>query len=99
MKDGEIYFKFEERLTSAGSRLQEDLDNFRKMVDYWTRLRDDLKDDEIIKTEYFLKEIKFPMDPRNANKEYTVSLNLDDNDLWTIQNLNEDEDAKKLLNC
>lgn len=52
----------------------------KKMVEYWTRLRDELKDDEIIETEYFFKEIKFPMDPRNANKEYTVSLNLDDND-------------------
>ena len=32
MKDGEICFKFEKRLPSAGPRPQEDLDNFRKMV-------------------------------------------------------------------
>ena len=29
MKDGEVCFKFEERLPSAGPRPQEDLDNFR----------------------------------------------------------------------
>ena len=33
IKDGEICFKFKERLPSAGFRPQEDLDNFKKMVD------------------------------------------------------------------
>lgn len=32
IKDGEVCFKFEERLPSAGPRPQEDLDNFRKWL-------------------------------------------------------------------
>ena len=93
MKDGEICFKFEERLPSARPRPQEDLDNFKKMVEYWARLRDKLKDSEITETEYYLKEIKFPMNPIESDKEYTVSLNLDDDDQLLVQNLNEDEKA------
>ena len=99
MKDGEICFKFEERLPSAGPRPQEDLDNFKKMVEYWARLRDKLEDDEITETEYYLKEIKFPMNPMDSNKEYTVSLNLDDDDQLLVQNLNEDKRQRKLLSC
>ena len=93
MKDGEICFKFEERLPSAGPRSQEDLDNFKKMVEYWARLRNKLEDDEITETEYYLKEIKFPMNPIDPDKEYTGSLNLDDDDQLLVQNLNEDEKA------
>ena len=63
IKDGEVCFKFEERLPSAGPRPQEDLDNFKKMVEYWARLRDKLEDGEIPETEYYLKEIIFPMNP------------------------------------
>lgn len=51
MKDGELCFKFEKRLPSAGPRPQEDLDNFRNMVEYWARLRDKLEDEEISETE------------------------------------------------
>ena len=47
MKDGEVCFKFEERLPSAGPRPQEDLDNFRKMVEYWASLRDKLEYNEL----------------------------------------------------
>lgn len=61
IKDGEVYFKFEKRLPSAGPRPQEDLDNFKKMIEYWALLRDKLEDGEITETEYYLKEIKFPM--------------------------------------
>ena len=93
MKDGEICFKFEERLPSAGPRPQEDLDNFKKMVDYWARLRDKLENGEITETDYYLKEIKFPMNPIVPAKEYTVSLNLNDDDQLLVQNLNEDEKA------
>lgn len=93
IKDCEVCFKFEERLPSAGPRPQEDLDNFKKMVEYWTRLRDKLEDGEITETEYYLKEIKFPMNPIDSDKEYTVSLNLDDDDQLLVQNLNEDEKA------
>ena len=93
IKDGEVCFKFEERLPSAGPRPQEDLDNFKKMVEYWARLRGKLEDGEITETEYYFKEIKFPMNPIDSDKEYTVSLNLDDDDQLLVQNLNEDEKA------
>ena len=93
IKDGDICFKFEEQLPSAGPRPQEGLNNFRKMVEYLTRLRDKLEDDEITETEYYLKEIKFPMNPIDSDKEYTVSLNLDDDDQLLVQNMNEDERA------
>ena len=71
MKDGEICFKFEERLPSAGPRPQEDLNNFRKMVEYWARLRDKLEDEE-----------------------YTVSLNLDDDEQLLVQNMDEYDDVE-----
>ena len=95
IKDGEVCFKFEERLPSAGPRPQEDLDNFRKMVEYWARLRDKLEDGEISETEYYLKEIKYPMNPTDPNKEYNVSLNLDDDDQLLVQNMNGDDDAEE----
>ena len=95
MKGGELTFKFEERLSSTGPRPQEDLDNFRKMVEYWARLRDRLEDGEITESEYYLKEIKFPMNPVESDKEYTVSLNLDADDQLMVQNVNEDEDAEE----
>lgn len=91
IKDREVCFKFEERLSSVGSRPQEDLDNFKKMVEYWACLRDKLEDSEITETEYYLKEIKFPLNPIVPNTEYTVSLNLDDDDQLLVQNMNEDE--------
>ena len=93
IKDREVYFKFEKRLPSAGPRPQEDLDNFKKMIEYWALLRDKLDDGEITETEYYLKEIKFPMNPIDSDKEYTVSLNLNDDDQLLVQNLNEDEKA------
>lgn len=95
MKDGEICFKFEERLPSAGPRPQEDLNNFRKMVEYWARLRDKLEDEEISETEYYLKEVKYPMNPTDPNKEYTVSLNLDDDDQLLVQNMDEYDDVEE----
>lgn len=35
------------------------------------------------------------MNPTDPNKEYTVSLNLDDDDQLLVQNLNGDEKAAK----
>lgn len=93
IKDGEVCFKFEERLPSASPRPQEDLDNFKKMVEYWARLRGKLEDGEITESEYYFKEIKFPMNPIDSDKEYTVSLNLDDDDQLPVQNMNEEEKA------
>ena len=95
IKDSEVCFKFEERLPSAGPRPQEDLDNFKKMAEYWARLRDKLENGEITETDYYLKEIKFPMNPIVPDKEYTVSLNLNDGDQLLVQNMNEDEKAGK----
>lgn len=95
MKDGEVCFKFEERLPSAGPRPQEGLENFRKMVEYWARLREKLEDGEISETEYYLKEVKYPINPTDPNKEYTVSLNLDDDDQLLVQNMDEDDDAEE----
>lgn len=95
MKDGEVVFKFEERLSCTGPRPPEDLDNFRKMVEYWARLRDKLEDGEITESEYYFKEVKFPMNPADSDKGYTVSLNLDDDDRVMVQNMSEDEDAEE----
>lgn len=88
MKDGELIFKFEERLPSSGPRPQEDLDTFRKMVEYWARLRDKLEDGEITESDYFYKEIRFPSNLVDSNKEHIISLNLDDEPL-TIQDRDE----------
>jgi hypothetical protein len=35
------------------------------------------------------------MNPIDPNKEYTVSLNLDDDDQLLIQNMNKDDDAEE----
>ena len=41
------------------------------------------------------KEVKYPMSPTDPNKEYTVSLNLHDNDQLLVQKMNEDDDAEQ----
>ena len=58
-------------------------------------MRDTLEDEAISETEYYLKEIKYPINPADPNKEYTVSLNLDDDDQLLVQNMNEDDDAEE----
>lgn len=65
------------------------------MVEYWARLRDKLENDEISETEYYLKEVKYPMNPTNPDKEYTVSLDLDDDDQLLVQNMNENNDKEE----
>ncbi len=67
------------------------------MVEYWALLRDKLEDGEITETEYHLKEIKFPMNPIVPDKEYTVSLNLDDDNQLLVQNMNENEKAEETV--
>lgn len=52
-------------------------------------------DGEITESEYYLKEIKFPMNPVTADKEYTVSLHLDDDNQLMVQNKNENENAEE----
>ncbi len=72
MKDREVYFRFVKRLSSVASRSQKDLDNFKKMNEYWVHLRDTRENGGITKTEYYLKEIKFPMNLTTPNKENTL---------------------------
>lgn len=95
MKDGELLFKFEERLPSSGPRPHEDIDNFRKMIEYWAKLRDKLEDGKITESEYYFKEVKFPRNPIEPDKEYTLSLNLDEGDPLLVQNTNEDENTEE----
>lgn len=45
-------------------------------------------------TKYYFEETKYLVYPITPNKEYTVSLNLDDADQLLVQKLNEDDDAK-----
>ena len=97
MKDGEICFKFEERLPSAGPRPQEDLNNFRKMVEYWARLRDKLDDGEITESDYYKKEIRFPANPIDSDASYSVSLNLADDDQMMVQEMIENEEVAEAL--
>ena len=97
MKDGEVCFKFEERLPSAGPRPQEDLDNFRKMVEYWARLRDKLDDGEITESDYYKKEIRFPANPIDSDASYSVSLNLADDDQMMVQEMLENEEVAEAL--
>lgn len=90
IKNGEVCFKFEEKIPSADPRPQEYLYNFNKMVEYWTRIQSKPEDGEITETEYYLKEIKFPMNLIYSDNKYTGSLNLDDDDQLLARNLNED---------
>ena len=97
IKDGEVCFKFEERLPSAGSRPQEDLDSFKKMVEYWARLRDKLDDGEITESDYYKKEIRFPANPIDSDTSYSVSLDLADDDQMMVQEMIENEEVAEAL--
>lgn len=72
IKDDEVVLKFEERLPSAGPRPQEDLDSFKKMVEYWARLRDKLEDGKITESDYYKKEIRFPANPIDRDSSYSI---------------------------
>ena len=48
------------------------------MFEYWLYLLDKLKDDKITEIDYYLKKIKFPMNPVVSDEEHPVSLNLDE---------------------
>ena len=97
IKDGEVILKFENRLPSAGPRPQEDLDTFKKMVEYWARLRDKLEDGEITESDYYKKEIRFPANPIDNDKSYSVSLDLDDDDQLMVQEMIENVEASEAL--
>ena len=97
IRDGEVCFKFEERLPSAGPRPQEDLDSFKKMVEYWARLRDKLDDGEITESDYYKKEIRFPANPIDSDASYSVSLDLADDDQMMVQEMLENEEVAEAL--
>lgn len=97
IKDGEVVLKFEERLTSAGPRPQEDLDSFKKMVEYWARLRDKLEDGKITESDYYKKEIRFPANPIDSDASFSVSLDLADDDQMMVQEMIENEEVAEAL--
>lgn len=97
IKDGEVVLKFEERLPSARYRPQEDIDSFKKMVEYWARLRDKLDDGEITEIDYYKKEIRFPANPIDSDASYSVSLNLADDDQMMVQEMLENEEVAEAL--
>lgn len=97
IKDGEVVLKFGDRLSCTGPRPQEDLDVFKKMVEYWARLRDKLEDGKISESDYYLKEIRFPANPIDSNKSHSVSLDLDDDDQLMVQEMVENEEVSEAL--
>ena len=97
IKDGEVVLKFEERLPSAGYRPQEDLDSFKKMVEYWARLRDKLDDGEITESDYYKKEIRFPANPIDSDTSYSVSLDLAEDDQMMVQEMIENKEVAEAL--
>lgn len=97
IKDGEVILRFEDRLSCTGPRPQEDLDAFKKMVEYWARLRDKLEDGEITESDYYKKEIRFPANPIDSDKSYSVSLDLDDDDQLIVQEMIENEEVAEAL--
>lgn len=97
IKDGEVVLKFEDRLSCTGPRPQEDLDAFKKMVEYWARLRDKLEDGNITESDYYMKEIRFPVNPIDNDKSYSVSLDLDDDDQLMVQDMVDNEEVAEAL--
>lgn len=97
MKDGEVMLKFEERLLNAESRPQEDLDAFKKMVEYWARLRDKLENNEFSESDYYKKEIRFPANPIDNDKSHSVSLDLADDDQLMVQKIIQNEKVAEAL--
>ena len=97
IKDSEVVLKFENRLSCTGPRPQEDLDSFKKMVEYWARLRDKLDDGEITESDYYKKEIRFPANPIDSDTSYSVSLDLADDDQMMVQEMIENEEVAKAL--
>ena len=83
IKAGEVVLKFEER--------------FKKMVEYWARLRDKLDDGEITESDYYKKEIRFPANPIDSDASYSVSLDLADDDQMMVQEMLENEEVAEAL--
>lgn len=77
IKDGEVCFRFGDKLTSAGNVPEENVEAFCKMVESWAKLRDKPEDGEITETEYWIKEIKYPSNSF-ADDVSKFSFNLDE---------------------
>lgn len=76
IKDGEVCFRFGDKLPSAGNVPDENVEAFLRMVESWAKLRDKLEDGEITESEYWMKETKFPKNPNENNDD--ISLELDE---------------------
>lgn len=74
MKDGELKFIMDERLKATGSRPEKDLHAFRTMLENWAKLRDTLEDGDLLESEYWMKEITFPIGNTDKNKNYDVDI-------------------------
>lgn len=93
IKDGEVCFRFGDKLPSAGNVPEENVEAFRKMVESWAKLRDKLEDGEITESEYWMKEIKYP--PNSLADDATeFSFNLDEDTATT----NVDAHAEEISN-
>ena len=97
IKCGEVMLKFEDRLPSAGFRPQGDLETFKKMVEYWAKLRAKLDDGKITESDYYKKEIRFPSNPMDNDKPYSVSLDLDDDEQLLIKEMIKNEEVIEVL--
>lgn len=87
IKDGEVCFRFGDKLPSAGNVPKENVEAFRRMVESWAKLRDKLEDGEITESEYWVKETKFPRNP-NENDD-NISLELDEASDTDIDNISD----------
>lgn len=77
IKDGEVCFRFGDKLPSAGNVPEENVEAFHSMIESWAKLRDKLEDGEITESEYWMKEIKYPSNSF-ADDVAEFSFNLDE---------------------
>ena len=74
MKDGELKFIMDERLKATGPRPEKDLLAFRTMLENWAKMRDTLEDGDLLESEYWMKEITFPIGNTDKNNHYDVDI-------------------------
>lgn len=95
IKDGEVCFRFGDKLPSAGNVPEENVEAFRKMVESWAKLRDKLEDGEITETEYWMKEIKYPSNTF-AEDATEFSFSLDEDTATDDENTHAEGVSNKL---
>lgn len=69
-----LKFIMDERLKATGPRPEKDLTAFRTMLENWAKLRDALEDGDILESEYWMKEITFPIGNTDKNDDYDVDI-------------------------